>query len=443
MQYKVETTGKILPPFSKEMVIVGLADLFRLTPDKAALLLQKPVSLKSNLTAEAAEKYEKLLKSIGVDCQIVPPLAATPPSTTTPPAITIIHEQHSAQRSWRMGILVFIGTLLGSLLGVAADFGSIMETLENFEKSLYPKIHLAGSDTILGRDLGMAQAWQESFEKQEAVKMFISDVGSTNGVRLATNKILEGGMLIAPGAPADVHLLAMSAPLSNKHLTMLAESKVNIHCATVVGFDVIVFVTGLDAPTRRLSTADITKILDQRVLNWAELGGKNQQINVMRRQGSGTTTSILQKFTGDPERRTSNQIPCDSNSDCLNKTLETPGAILWESASWLKTQPDYFSVLPIAITDDAAGVSPLAEREKILDYPSVLLRPLYIYVLKKDDTSEEVLDLSEKFLRYVRSVQGQSILEEHGFFTFFRSPEGIEVELPPGFDQRTICKTKS
>ncbi len=441
MQYKVATTGKVLSGFSQEMAIAGLAEVFRLTPEKAAVVLQKPISLKSNLTAEAAEKYQKILQSIGVDSQVIPPLpSATPAASVTAAPIMVIHDQHSPQRSWKMGVLVFIGTLLGSLLGVAADFGSVMETIENFQESLYPKLHFAGSDTILGRDLGMAQAWQKNFEEKQDIKMFISDVGSTNGVRLATNKVLEGGMLVADGAPAGVQVLAMSAPLASKHLQMLEESKVEIYCAAVVGFDVIVFVTGLDAPTRRLSTADISKILDQRVLNWSELGGKNQQINVMRRQGSGTTTLILEKFTGDPERRTSNQIPCDSNSDCLDKTLETRGAILWESASWLKTQPDYFSVLPIAITDDAAGVSPFADRAKILDYPSVLLRPLYMYILKKEDTSAEQLAFSEKFLRYVRSVHGQSVLEEHGFFTFFRSPEGVEVELPPGFSQQQMCK---
>lgn len=50
----------------------------------------------------------------------------------------------------------------------------------------------------------------------------------------------------------------------------------------------------------------------------------------------------------------------------------------------------------------------------------------------------ETTEYAKKFLRYVRSVHGQEILENHHFYTFFDPPGNpgeIKLDLPAPFNQ--------
>ena len=66
-----------------------------------------------------------------------------------------------------LALLVFLGTLIGSLLGALGSVSEIANgLLIPVWKSAFPSpaIRVVGSDTILGNRLGMASAWQSDFQ---------------------------------------------------------------------------------------------------------------------------------------------------------------------------------------------------------------------------------------------------------------------------------------
>ncbi|MCS7071407.1 MAG: hypothetical protein NZM00_07875, partial [Anaerolinea sp.] len=129
------------------------------------------------------------------------------PAPQPPPAPALPRPNLSAQRqpappagkkrgsSLGLGLLVFVGSLLGTLIGVAADFGDAADTIARIQEAFYPQICVVGSDTILGESLGYSGAIASAFEQRtnssatSRVRVSVDAIGSVNGVRRAA----EGG----------------------------------------------------------------------------------------------------------------------------------------------------------------------------------------------------------------------------------------------------------
>lgn len=337
------------------------------------------------------------------------------------------------------GALIFFGSLFGSLLGAAADIGDAIDTVQEVETLFYPKLCVVGSNTVLGEELGVAQDWATAFENDHKVRIQIDDSGSGKGVGIAA----DGGC---------VHVLAMSEPMTDAQYQSLVDNGVEIQCAAEIGYDIVVFITDINNPVGDVAGNELSRILNGTMQNWNEKSTAfDHPITIYARQGSGTTEIVLNRVIGwDSQGATvfppqGNYVFCDSNDECLNLTLNTPGAVYWISAAWMSTQPkEYLRVLSVIQGDDAS-VNPLEEDVDLETYPRTLQRPLYMYVVKNKNTSDEQLQLAKDFLAFVRGVQGQKILEDHYFYTHFNKPTRITVPLPPGFDafdtpNRQVCK---
>lgn len=352
-------------------------------------------------------------------------------------------ERGMVRRAWRMNtaVLVFLGTLLGSLTGAAADFGGAVDTWERFRQLRYPEICIVGSDTILGSALGMATAWEAEFEAANRIRVQINAVGSNSGVRLAAN-----------GGCANV--IAMSEPMTDEQFQTLSDNGVDLVCAAEIGYDIVVFVTDINNPVSSINRPVLSGMLLGRVDNWSQLSSDfNFPVSVLVREGSGTTDLIIRNIAGF-DSQGGRVFPalaeyelCDSNEECLNRTLSTNGALYWTSTSWIRTQPpQYLKVLPVLVNDDDAPINPLRQDVDLDEYPAALQRPLYMYVVRNAGTTDEKLAASQAFLNYVRGVQGQQILEENFFYNHFDQPSEVEVPFPPGFEaitapNRQICRT--
>lgn len=358
---------------------------------------------------------------------------ATPPETP-PPA-------PRGGSSSLIAILVFLGSLLGSLLGTFASIDDLFASLGRIDDILNPPpvLCVAGSGTILEADLGLASDWETDFEAQDRVNVAIDAIGSIGGV----NKAASGSC---------VNILAMSEALTDTQQQQLANANVQIECAAEIGYDIIAFVTDKDNTLSALDDDFMTRILTGQATNWNEVRGQdNQTIYIYARNESGTTDHVLRAF-GWPQGESflppnANYARCESNIDCLNKTLATPGSLYWVSLSWMRTQPeDYLRVLPI-LTGDEAPIDPLRDEDyDVRDYPRQLSRPLYMYVLKNSSTTAETETLAKAFLTYVRGVGGQKRLEDHYFAAYFNRLQGVKVEFPEGFTElsntpRKLCKS--
>lgn len=362
----------------------------------------------------------------------------SPSSMETAPDQPAASNQPDAQSQNRLAFLVFIGTLLGSLLGLLASLsdasGLIVPVVDLF--SPRPIVRTVGSSTILGEGVGVAADWQVSFTEQTKWEMDVPIAGTIERtVRMQTEGV---GSVNAfqEATTGSVHLLPASEPMPPEYQQQMQAKGIEIRCAGVIGYDIIAFVTDIkNNLPRPISTRDLSSILTGDMTNWSQVGGSDKPINILARRGSGTTDIVLNALTGSTEFRPHFNA-CESNVDCLDMALSTPGSLYWVSTAWLETQPpDYLR--PILIQRGTLpATDPLAETFNPDNYPTELLRPLYMYVLRGGPISAESSNWAQRFFTYVRGVQGQKTLEEHHFSTHFNAPADVSAILPEGFGQR-------
>jgi phosphate transport system substrate-binding protein len=362
-----------------------------------------------------------------------PPSENEPPTAEVPPTKVIVVEDKD-KRERPLGVfavVLFLSSFLGALIPTLADFGGAVETIGQLLDNITPPVQLcvAGSNTILGEGITMAQDWEATFEERNRVDVTVDGIGSVRGVERAA----EGGC---------VNVLAMSEPMTQAQYDSLVAAGVEIECAAEIGYDVIAFVTDANNPVPALLQRNLSSVLLGTTTNWSEIGGEDRPIYILARPGSGTTEVVLinvARYT-DPNINddqyfppNTNYVACESNEACLDLTLSTNGSLYWVSSAWMRTQPpEYLRVMPI-LRGDERPINPLTEDVDLNAYPSALIRPLYFYVLNGATTNPEALEMAKDFLSYVRSVDGQQVLEQYAFYNHFSQPAEVDVALPPGF----------
>lgn len=384
---------------------------------------------------------------------MVAPASPSPPSENPGPSSP---SSPSSSAGSRIAILVFVGTLLGSLIGAVADLTEALEPFRAIYRATTPTPHVrvVGSSTILGDGVPVAKEWQEAFLEMSAwtdtvpilgpiernISLEIEPVGSLEGFKEA-----EQG---------TVHVLAASEPVTPDVVQSLTASGITFTCAGEIGYDIITLVTDVKNELQRaIQVRELSSILTGDITDWAEVGGgESRPIRVLVRRGSGTTDIVLKTLTGASEWQP-HFIECHSNSQCLDLALSIPGSLYWVSKAWLQTQPPrYLRAIPIQRGQDPS-TNPLSLDEPGQTdpafnpdhYPRELMRPLYMYVLSGPVIPPESTDYARQFFQYVRGVRGQETLETHHFRTYFDAPAGVPLDLPEGFgrgvgDTPVVCK---
>jgi len=397
------------------------------------------------------------------EVQRIPRVRVTQDNDAQPVRVAVVEEYSREPSLGLFAAIIFIATLMGTLIGLGADFGELIGSVNQMRNVVDPppQLCVAGSNTVLGEGITAAQEWEAAFEADHRVNVRINGLGSTGGVRAAV-------------AGECVHILAMSEPMTEAHYADLTGAGIEIDCAAEIGYDVIAFITNVNNPivaevrdpddasddrpmSRPIPLGDLRAILTGNIRDWSDLNNWPDEagslpITIWLRRNSGTSELILIRLAGfEP----SDALPypldvnyqfCEDGLDCLNKTLDTPGSLLWISAAWMRTQPEnYLKVLDI-ISGDERATNPLAEEVDLDEYPNQFIRPLYFYVLGGDRINPDSNRLARDFLAYVRGVQGQQIVDANSFYNHFSRPVDVEVPFPePIFDipaagLRTICK---
>jgi ABC-type phosphate transport system substrate-binding protein len=372
----------------------------------------------------------------------------------------------------RLALLVFVGTLLGSLLGIAANLadatGLIEPVLDLVDPA--PELRIVGSSTILGEGIPLAEKWAEEFGEMTAWQDNVPLVGEVE--RHVNMQIAAVGSVAGFDAAAQgqVHVLAASEEMDDVVAQRIQQQAgVTIQCAGVIGYDIITLVTDINNQLQRpLEIRELSSILAGSITDWQNVGASEARpIYILARRDSGTTDKVLEALLGSKEFP-AHFIECDSNEQCLDMALSTPGSLYWVSTAWLKTQPPRF-LRPVPIRRGAFTTNPLLidkpseERSSSQDaaadeneaqatstfnpdhYPQELMRPLYMYVLRDGPLDSTSSDYAKQFFEYVRGIKGQEIMMQYHFFTLFDPPADVNVHLPSGFGERpdgppVVCK---
>jgi ABC-type phosphate transport system substrate-binding protein len=269
---------------------------------------------------------------------------------------------------------------------------------------------LRGSNTILGTE--MAGTWRETFAQEQNIDIQIDDTGTQAAVE-------------ATLAGECVNLLAASEALTEDQINQLAAADIRVGDQTIIGRDVIVFVTNPGNSVAGVTVAQLAEILLGSITNWEAVGGADQPIQVFLRTGSGTTNEVFiviadfEPFVtvpGEPFPPDPDFIACGEdggNAACLEQAQTTPGALYWSSKALIAGYD--LRVIPI-LTADGTSVDPGAPDFDPDAYPEALQRPLYMYPLDRAGTDDAAaVNAAQTFLDYILSDAGRQVLADQGF----------------------------
>jgi len=253
------------------------------------------------------------------------------------------------------------------------------------EKNVYAKkkgesITMAGSTTVLP----IAQKTAEVFmNKNPDVNISVRGGGSSVGVAA----IIDG----------TVDIGNSSRPIQTKELA-LGRSKGRILKEIPIARDGIAVIVHKDNPVENLSLEQLRDIFTGKIANWKELGGKNMPIVVVSRDTSSGTFEIFKEKVLKNAKVKDQAIMTAANQAVLTTVMDTPGAIGYVGIGFVSDDIKVLSINGIKASKDSVikGTYPVS-------------RKLYMYV------NGEPQGLVKRYIDFVLSEEGQSIVEEIGY----------------------------
>lgn len=226
-------------------------------------------------------------------------------------------------------------------------------------------------------------AVSKAYEQKTGVKIVLEGGGATRGiVDVAAGKADMGGTC--------------------RHV-LLREEERGVKLVAV-GWDALAVITNRSNPVDNLTIRQIQDIFSGRVTNWKQVGGPDQKIRVMEREGkiSGVGRMVRELLFKDPEFEFTTDATLFKDTGPLETAIEKePWTIGFTGISSARKR----SVKLLAIE----GKEPSYER--IADGQYMLYRPLYLAI--SNTASPEI----RKFVSFVLSDEGQGIIKNEGTVT--------------------------
>lgn len=236
------------------------------------------------------------------------------------------------------------------------------------------KIAISGS-TSVGP---LIEKIAENYEKENAgVSIEINQVGSSAGIKDATNKVSELGM-------------------SSRELKEEEKKEVN---GTVIAYDGIAIITNKNNPIKNLTIEQIKDIYTGKITNWSEIeGGNDKEIVVAAREdGSGTRDAFQELIGFTSEELIENALISNGNGGLKVMVERNENAIAFVSFEYLD---DLVNIVNVE------GIEPKADSVRSGEYK--ISRP-FLLVTREDNLSEN----GQKLIDYILSDEGQKIVVDN------------------------------
>jgi phosphate transport system substrate-binding protein len=249
-----------------------------------------------------------------------------------------------------------------------------------------------GSDTMVN----LALAWAEAYHELHP-EISISVTGGGSGTGIAA--LINGSTNIANA----------SREMKEEELQQ-AEERGIAPVEHVVAMDAIAVIVNPGNPVDQLSIPQISDIFVGRTTNWQEVGGEDRPIVLASRESnSGTYMYFLENVVrrGDPDNDDlfSPEALLLPSSEIIGlEVAQNPNAIGYDGLGYVTPQQ---KTVRVAVDQAGPFVPPSVETVNEGTYP--IARPLYMY------TSGEPTGAIKEFLDWIRSDDGQRIVEELGF----------------------------
>lgn len=169
--------------------------------------------------------------------------------------------------------------------------------------------------------------------------------------------------------------------------------------ATQIAWDGIAVIVNFSNPVKALSRAQINGIFSSQITNWSELDGAATNIEIIPRTAVNNLTAGFKDSLGLTERMVASAAPVRSDQNVLRLVSGRDATISYISlATALKAQEDGISIQILTIDQVDPGDATVKNGRYRLRRPVLML------------TGTQPDPLTESFLDFVRSVNGQELL---------------------------------
>lgn len=244
-------------------------------------------------------------------------------------------------------------------------------------KGLSGTLTIAGSTTVLPINQECARLFMKEHPN---VRVSVSGGGSGHGIKAS--------------ASGEIDIGAASRDLKPQEKRKYPNLKVYS-----VGKDSVAIVVHPSNPVNGLTMKQASKIFSGEISNWKEVGGPDKEIHVVSREFSSGTREVFDKYVMEPYNNTINAtLTKPSNGEVKATVAGDKAAIGYISLGYVDD-----SVKALNID----GVEPTEANVKSGDYP--IVRTLHLM------TKGEPSQLEQAFIDFVKSEQGQKVVEQQGY----------------------------
>jgi len=182
--------------------------------------------------------------------------------------------------------------------------------------------------------------------------------------------------------------------------------------AMQIAWDGIAVIVNFTNPVREVSSAQIRGLFSAQITNWSELDGAPVKVDVIPRTSGNNLTPGFKESLGLTERVAASAPPVRSDQKVLSLVSGRDATISYISlAAALKAQEDGISIRILTVDQVDPGEATVKNGRYRLRRPVLML------------TATQPDPLTESFLSFVRSVDGQRLLR-----TMFVP---VEQSIPP------------
>ncbi len=190
--------------------------------------------------------------------------------------------------------------------------------------------------------------------------------------------------------------------------------------ATQIAWDGIAVIVNFANPVRELSSAQVRGLFSARITNWSELDGATARVEVIPRTSANNLTSGFQSSLGLMEQIAASAAPVRSDQQVLSLVSGRDATVSYISlAAALKAQEDGISIHILTVDQVDPGEATVKNGQYRLRRPVLML------------TAAQPDPLTESFLSFVRSVDGQQLLRS----MFVPIEQSIPVTVPSNLQQ--------
>ncbi|WP_094228535.1 phosphate ABC transporter substrate-binding protein [Methanolobus psychrotolerans] len=246
------------------------------------------------------------------------------------------------------------------------------------------KIFIKGSDTILPVSIAESEAYMNLHSEKEII---VIGGGSSLGIA----SFIEG----------EVEIAMASRKIKESEIADATNNDIN-PLETVIAWDGISVIVNKNNPVESLSIEQLKNIYTGEVTNWKELGGNNEEIEVLVRDTSSGTYGFFKEHVLQDDEYSESAITEPNTEAVVQKVALDPAAIGYIGLAYVDN-----SVKTIGLGTYDGIFYPEAESIRKGDYP--LSRPLQYY------TNGQPQGTAKEYIKFVLSDIGQEIIADVGY----------------------------